>query len=153
MSNQPMKKWSAVNAKLQPLCLFVGQWKTMSTHPLRPGMTIPGFATVDWIEDGSFLRIRSDVEAEGFPSGVLILGGDDASDTGSILYFDERGVSRIFQWELSGRSLKAWRNAPKFSQRFTYALSEDGNTVAFTSELSRDDATWPKDMEQTWSRL
>ena len=153
MSNNLTKQWSAENAKIKPFEVLVGRWKTTGAHPLRPGVTLRGFVSFEWIEAGAFLLMRSEIDEEGFPSGTVIIGCDDASETGSMLYFDERGVARIFQSSFSGKIWKAVRIAPGFSQRFTHTVSDDNNTVSVLTELSKDDSTWARDLEQTWSRI
>src|SRR4051794_25857797 len=101
-----------LNPKLKPFGMLVGEWNTIGKHRLLPETTLHGHVTVEWIEDGAFLRMRTEVEEEGIPSGIFILAGDDATDVVSLFYFDERGVSRIFESTLTGKVWKIQRNAP-----------------------------------------
>jgi hypothetical protein len=142
-----------LNPKLMPFSVLVGEWKTIGTHRLIPGTTLHGHATFDWIEDGAFLRLRTEVEEEGIPSGMFIFGSDDASELVTMLYFDERGVSRIFETTLVGNVWKFWRNAPGFSQRFTGTLADHNNTIQVIIELSEDDTNWANDLVQTYTRV
>jgi hypothetical protein len=141
------------NPKLKPFSVLVGEWNTIGTHPALPGTILHGHVTCEWIEDGAFLCMRSEVEEEGIPSGVFIFGSDDASEVISMLYFDERGVSRIFETSLHGNILKFWRNAPGFSQRFTGTFADNNNTIQVITELSEDGSNWARDLEQTYTRV
>ena len=107
----------------------------------------------EWIEDGAFLLMHSEVEEEGIPSDIGVFGSDDTSDVASMLYFDERGVSRIYQTSLEGNVWKFWRNAPGFSQRATGTFADDHNTIQLVWELSKDDSHWANDLEQTFTRV
>jgi hypothetical protein len=145
----------AVNPKLERFGVLVGEWDTVGTHRLLSGVTLHGHVTCEWIEGGAFLRMVSQMEKAGVPSGMFIFGSDDASDAVTLLYYDERGVSRIYAAALSGRILKFWRNAPGpgLAQRFTATFAEDGRTIQFVSELSEDGTTWLIDIEQTYTRV
>jgi hypothetical protein len=70
-----------------------------------------------------------------------------------MLYFDERKVSRKIDVSFSDNKLKWWRNTSGFSQRFTWTISDDGNIIISTGELSKDNATWEKDLELTFNRI
>ena len=52
-------------------------------------------------------------------------GTDDDTQECSMLYFDERNVSRKYEVSLEGSELKWWRNAPGFStNRRTSSLTD-----------------------------
>ncbi len=70
-----------------------------------------------------------------------------------MLYFDERGVSRIYEMTLSGNVWKMWRNSPGFSQRFTGTLVDKGRTIIGVWELSKDGSNWERDLELTYTRV
>jgi hypothetical protein len=97
--------------------------------------------------------MHSDIDEPGIPSGVAILGCDDSTKECSMLYFDERGVSRKYEWTFVGNVWKWWRNAPGFSQRFTGTIIEDGHTLVGKGELSKDGSTWERDLELTYTRV
>lgn len=81
-----------------------------------------------------------------------MLGSDDAQHKLCMLYFDERGVSRILNVSMEDNVLKWWRDQPGFSQRTTNTISRDGQTIVSMGELCRDGATWEKDLQLTYSR-
>ena len=70
-----------------------------------------------------------------------------------MLYFDERGVSRKYDVTMTGNQLKWWRDEPSFSQRFTIAIQDGGNNMVGVGEMSREGATWEKDLALTFVRL
>jgi hypothetical protein len=142
-----------LNPKLKPYSILIGEWDTNGMHRLLPGLTLHGHVSVDWIEDGGFLRVRTQVEQKEIPDGIYIFGSDDATDLVTLSYFDVRGVSRVFQSTFSGNVWKFQRIAPGFSQRNTATFAADNNTIHAVSELSSDDATWQKDLEQTYTRV
>ncbi len=141
------------NPRLKPFSVLVGEWDMIGKHRLLPDTPLHGHASFEWLEAGAFLMMRSEVEEEGFPSNIAIFGSDDASEEFSMLYFDERGVSRKFAATLSGNIMKLWRDAPGFSQRFTGTIADNGDTIQAVWELSEDDATWKRDMEVEYTRV
>jgi hypothetical protein len=140
------------NPALKPLSVLVGTWNTVGTHPLVPGTMFHGRTTFDWLEGGAFLIMHSQIDEPGIPSGIAIFGSDDTTGECSMLYFDERGVSRRYEVSLRDDVWKWWRNTPGFSQRFTGAIAADGRTIVSRGELSRDGASWEPDLELTYTR-
>jgi hypothetical protein len=141
------------NAALEPLSVLVGTWKTIGTHPLVPGTTFHGRTSFAWIEGGAFLIMRSQIDEPEIPSGIAVFGSDDTSGECSMLYFDERGVSRRYEVTLRDNVWKWWRNAPGFSQRCAATIAADGRTIVSRGELSRDGANWEPDLELTYTRV
>ena len=62
--------------------------------------------------------MRSQIDEPEIPSGIAIIGTDDATGECAMLYFDERGVSRRYEMHLEGNEWRWWRDASDFSQRF-----------------------------------
>lgn len=143
---------SMPNPALQPFAALVGRWRTEGSHPSLPQVTLRGHASFEWIENGAFLLMRSELDYPGFPHGIAIIGSDDVQNTFTMLYFDERGVSRIQNVRMENNVLRWWRDQPGFSQRYTYTLSSDGMTMVSKGELSRDGATWENDLDLSFSR-
>jgi hypothetical protein len=88
----------------------------------------------------------------GAPSGVAVIGSDDSLEECSMLYFDERRVSRVYRTTLYDNVWKMWRSAPGFSQRFTGTFTNGGNSIIGIWELSNDGSNWNRDLELTYSR-
>jgi len=152
MAKKPKHEASIPNPTLKPLSILVGKWNTVGTHPFFPGTTFHGHTSFEWLEGEAFLIMHSEIEEPGIPSGVAVFGSDDSTGEYLMLYFDERGVSRKYEVTLRDNVWKWWRNAPGFSQRFTGTLADDGRTIIGKGELSKDGATWEKDLELTYTR-
>ena len=141
------------NPKLQPLSILIGEWKTVGKHPLLPGQVLNGYASFEWMKDGAFMIMHSAIEHKDFPAGIAVFGSDDSFEEYSMIYFDEREVSRVYLSSLKDKVWKWWRNDPKFSQRFTGTISDDGNTIISQGEMAKDGKLWEKDLELTYTRI
>lgn len=136
------------NPVLKQLEPLIGEWRV--EVPQFPGQH--GRATFDWLEDGAYLRCHSDAP-DPAPSATLIIGRDEASQNYTLLHYDSRGVSRVYQMSFGDRSWKIWRDAPGFSQRYAATLSEDGATINATWEKSADGSTWEHDFDLVYTRV
>jgi hypothetical protein len=143
---------SIPNPALQPFSILVGEWEMVGKHRLIPD-TLHGHASFEWVEGGAFLMMRWEIDEPGVPSALAIFGSDDSAGTYSMLYFDERGISRIFEATLQDNVWKYWRNAPGFSQRVTGTFTDNGDTIISVAELNEDDVTWKRDLELTYTRV
>jgi len=143
---------SIPNPALKPLAVLVGEWKTVGTHPMVPGVTFHGSTSFEWIEGGAFLTMHSEIDEPQIPSGVAIFGSDDATKELYMLYFDERAVSRKYNFALRDRTWTWWRDAPGFSQRFTCTIADDGRTMVGKGQLSKDGVNWEGDLDLTYTR-
>lgn len=144
---------SKSNPRLQPLSVLIGDWKTVGNHPLLPNQTLYGHATFKWIEGGAFLMMYGVVNHEEFPAGIAIIGSDDASEEYSMIYFDEREVSRKYLVTFKNNVLTWWRNDPKFSQQFICEISNDGNTMVSKGKMSENGGAWKDDLALTYTRI
>ena len=140
------------NPALLPLSGLVGEWETIGTHPYLPEMVLHGHTSFNWIEGGAFLIMHSENDEEKIPSGIAIFGSDDATGEFIMLYFDERKVSRKYEVSFQDNVFKWWRNDPEFSQRFTWELTDNGNTIISKGEMCKDGTIWEKDLELTYKR-
>ena len=152
MANSARHEAAKPNPALQPLSVLVGRWSTIGTHPLVPGTTFHGRTSFDWLEGGAFLIMHSEIDEPEIPSGIAIFGSDDTTGECSMLYFDERGVSRRYEVSLEENVWKWWRTAPGFSQRFAGTIAADRRTIVSRGELSRDGVRWEPDLELTYTR-
>ncbi len=153
MANLAANEASKPNPALKPFGILVGAWRTIGTHPLVPGTTFHGRTSFSWIEGGAFLMMRSQIDEPEIPSGIAVFGTDNASGECSMLYFDERGVSRRYEVDLRDNVWKWWRNDPAFSQRMVGTIATDGRTIVSRGEMSRDGAGWESDLVLTYTRL
>lgn len=140
---------------------FVGTWDVLT---LWHGQSLPGvWASFEWIEDGYFMRLRSDVEAGSelaeawgdhapFPI-TAIIGADDRSGTYGYQYADGRGVHRIYEMTFDGREWRTWGVAgPEFHQRSIGVFSDDGDRIDLRHERSADGENWELDFEVVYKR-
>ncbi len=141
------------NPALADLEVLVGEWTIEIVFPGDPPTTVHGRASFDRIEAGAFLVMRAEVDWEGPAGSVSVIGRDDAGEDYSVLYFDARGVSRVYAMSFRDGVLRQWRDAPGFSQRFTATLSEDANTMAARWEKSTDGTTWELDFDLAFRRV
>ena len=142
-----------INPTLKSLAILVGKWNSIGTQPLLPGETLHGYNSFEWLEGGAFLIWRASIEHKAFPKGLAIFSCDDSTKEGVMIYFDDRGVSRNYNWSFSGNILKWWRNAPGFSQRYSWTITDNGKTIIGKGELSKDGSTWEKDLNLTYTRI
>ncbi len=152
MTTDPMHEASIPNPALKTFDILVGRWTTVGTHPQLPG-TLHGTTEFNWIEGGAFLLMHSAIDEPKIPSAVAIFGSDDDAGTYFMVYFDERGVSRKYDMSLRDNVWKWWRDSPNFSQRYVGTIADDGNTIIGKGELSRDNVTWERDLDLTYTRM
>ena len=141
------------NQELKPLSFLVGEWTTVGSHPMLPGKTLHGRTSFAWADGGAFLIMRSEIDEAEVPSGIAVIGTDVDSKECSMLYFDERGVSRRYLVALRSDRWHWWRDTPGFSQRFTGTLADGGNRIVGKGELCRDGVTWEGDLQLTYTRV
>jgi hypothetical protein len=106
----------------------------------------------EWLDGGAFLVQRSSAP-DPAPDATLIFGIDDPADSQTVLYYDRRGVSRVYRGSLSEGTWRLWRDAPGFSQRFTGQVAEDGGGISGAWESSSDGVTWEHDFDLTYTRV
>lgn len=150
---QGIHKAQIPNPALKALGKLVGEWKSANTHPELPDKVLAGKASFNWIEGGAFLRWYDEVDEEGFPAGIALFGSDDATGELFMLTFDERKTSRKYDVSVEDNVVKWWRDAPNFLQRYSWTITDDGNTIIGKGELCEDGKTWKNDLDQTFTRV
>lgn len=143
------------NPALKSLELFVGEWDmkvSRASFLPDPSATLGGYATIEWFEKGAFLVIHQGVE-HGPPFSTWIIGRDESDEIYKALYFDTRGVSRIYDMSVHDGVWKMWRNDPGFYQRFKGAFSKDGQTISAQWEILNDGETWEHDFDLTYTKI
>ena len=141
------------NPALKPLGVLVGEWKTVGTHGSLPDTVLHGRTTFEWLENGAFLMMRSEIENPDFPTGIVIFGSDNIAEEYFMLHYDERGVSRKYDVSFEDNVLKWWRNGTDFSQRYSWTITDDGRVINGKGELSKDGSVWEKDLDLTYTRI
>lgn len=139
------------NASLESLGFLIGEWRTTGSHPLVPGKELLGRTSFAWHEDGAFLIMRNEVDEPDFPDGVALIGSDNANHRFSMIYFDERGVSRIMDVTL-GEDTVTWRHENSdFAQRLT--IRKEGDRLVSKGLMSEKGGAWKDDLSQIFERL
>ena len=145
---------SMINPGLDALGVFIGDWEIeISSVRDNPSARIHGSASFQWLEGGAFLLQHTQIPGSPFPATTAVIGPDDAAGTFGMLYFDSRGVSRIYQMSLSEGVWKLWRDFPEFSQRFTATFSEDHNILNGSWEMSTDGLSWEHDFDIKFTKI
>ena len=144
------------NPALERLGVFLGEWNieimSISFNP-APSAVERGHTSFDWLEDGAFLIQHSEISAPEWPRSMAVIAPDDEAETYGMLYFDSRGVSRIYKMTFSGGIWTMWREFPGFSQRFHGTFSEDTNTITASWEKSSDGSNWELDFKLRYTRV
>lgn len=144
------------NPALDELTLLIGEWTieitSMSFNP-DPSAVVRGHSSFDWLEGGAFLIQHSEIDHPDFPRSKAVIGADDEAGTYRMLYYDSRGVSRIYRMTFSGGIWTIWRDSPGFSQRFHGTFSEDGTTITAYWEKSTDGSNWERDFDLTYTKV
>ncbi len=146
---------SANNPALGNIAFLVGDWSIELSNASflpDPKQKINFSVTYEWKADGAVIAVQQG-SAEANPPQVAtwIIGRDEDDDNYTVLYADNRGVSRVYQMSFKNNVWKMWRNNSKFSQRFEGKVSEDKNTINAKWEKSVDGGkTWEHDFNLTY---
>ena len=140
------------NPALRPLEFLVGEWRTTGTHPMLSGDSLVGRTSFTWEQGGAFLVMRSQVDHPKIPDGLAIIGSDDGAGRFAMIYFDQRGVSRIFEVTLGEGTVTWRRDDPEFAQSVTLAAEEGGARLIGTGSMSIKGGEWTDDLSQVYTR-
>ena len=144
------------NPALDLLAPFIGEWNieitTMSFAP-DPSAVVRGHSSFEWLEGGAFLIQRWEIAHPDFPQSTAVIGPDEALETYRMLYYDARGVSRLYRMSLRGGIWTLWRDFPEFSQRFHGTFSEDARLITAYWEKSSDGSNWERDFDLTYIKI
>lgn len=117
--------------------------------------TTEDVATFKWAEQGNVF-----VHAQGIKKNsadnvwaTWLIGRDQDFSDYSVLYYDNRNVTRVYNMSFDNNVLKIWRNSPNFSQRFEAVLSKDKNTISGSWKKSVDGKKWNHDFDITYTRV
>lgn len=141
------------NPALQPLGFLIGEWRTTGSHPMRPGRVLDGRASFRWDEGGAFLMMRTQVADPDFRDGVAVIGSDDATGTFTMTYFDQRGVSRIYDVVVGDQSVTWRRDDPKLSQVNTISVGDGADTLVGKGRMAEGGGDWSDDLSQFFHRM
>ncbi len=144
------------NPALADLQFLVGTWEmTLFGAPFLPDPdeTLTGFVEFDPIEAGTLLVMRQVPDPSGPPLASWVIGRDASRPVYTVLYTDDRVVSRVYDMTIAGEEWKIWRDDSDFSQRFGATISADRHSIAGRWEKRSSGADWEHDFNVTYSRV
>lgn len=150
MAKQQLK----LNPALKQLKILVGDWDmelSEASFLPDPKSKVHGPSSFEFIEKGAFLVMYQG--DKGVPQARWLISRDDSTDFYKVLYFDARGVSRVYEMSFKNGEWKMWRNSPRFSQRFKGVISKDHNTITAEWEKSDDGKSWEHDFNVKYTRV
>jgi len=116
------------------------------------GKVLKGSSSFSWHEGGAFLIMRTQVDEPEFPDGVAIIGSDNVVGTLTMIYFDERGISRVYDVTVGDRTVTWRRDDQKLSQTNTIMAERGGDTLVGKGRISQHGGAWSDDLSQTFYR-
>jgi hypothetical protein len=84
---------------------------------------------------------------------VAVIGSDDAAGTFTMIYFDERAISRRYTVEVVDGEVRWHRDEAGFAQRMVVAVAADGRRLEARGTMSRDGGPWEDDLQLTYERI
>ena len=116
-----------------------------------PGKTFHGRTSFAWQDNGAFLLMRSEIDEPEIPSGIAYFGSDDGTHAITMIYFDERGVSRHYAVSADGKSVSWSRDDPKLAQTMTLTIEPD--RLIAKGRMSREGGDWEDDLSLNYERI
>jgi hypothetical protein len=151
---------AARSTALRRLDALVGHWEMEASFAagfLSPGNPAAkargGRTTFEWLTGEFFLIQRVTVDDPAAPSGIAIIGVDDAPGLYSQHYYDSRGVARVYQMSLHDDTWRLWREAPGFWQRYKGVFSDGGRIIEGAWERSADGSRWEHDFGLSYIKV
>ena len=96
--------------------------------------------------------MRSEIDDPQFPDGVAIIGSDDVAGRFAMTWFDERGISRLYQVTVGDRTVTWRRDDPLFSQSMTITAEDGGDRLVSKGRMSEKGGAWVDDLSQVFER-
>jgi hypothetical protein len=122
--------------------------------------------TIRWSEEthkliGGPKEIEAEAKISSMKEGFLsyqmgpshwIIGGDESSKEFTVIYSDERLISRVYRMSFARGVWKIWRDAPRFHQRFE-AHVRSSRRIDAHWDKSEDGKFWVRDFDMTFVRF
>jgi len=96
--------------------------------------------------------MHTEIDEPQFPNGVAIIWSDDVAGAFVMIYFDERGPSRIFDVTVGERTVSWRRDNPEFSQANSITVKDGGDRLTSKGRMLRNGGTWTDDLSQDFRR-
>jgi hypothetical protein len=143
------------NPALAELHVLLGTWRVELANAawLDAGRTLVGECRVEWLDD-FFLVVRSRFEGDPAPPlSTSVVGRNEDRDDYTVLYADERGVSRVYAMTYADGLWVQHREDPGFHQRFEGRVAPDGSRIDAAWSAAYDEVTWEHDFDLTYTRV
>ncbi len=134
---------------LEQLDVLLGEW----TADIKKYSEGRGRMKVAPTEGGKFLRIESSEEDARLPQSWQLVGSDESRDECTALYYDSRGVHRVYRMSVVAGVWRMWRDAPGFNQRYIGRIKDAGKTIEGQWEFSEDGKSWRVDFDLTYTKV
>ena len=144
---------TSINPTLTDLEVFVGQWTAEMSNASSladPSAVLQSSASFEWFGEEEFLVFRQGTTETAH--ATWLIGHDHESPNYTVLYSDDRRISRVYEMSFVGRTWKIWRNTPGFMQRFEGTFSKDKNTITGAWSKSSDGQEWAHDFDLVYKR-
>jgi hypothetical protein len=144
------------NPALKHLEGLFGDWEMELSNASflhSPSDTAKGPVSFEWLQDGAFLVMRMGDKQADPPDAMWLIGRDESTPNYTVLYYDARSVSRVYEMSFSDGVWKMWRESPGFWQRYEGTLSNNGNTITAHWEKSSDGTKWEHDFDLTYTKV
>ncbi len=143
------------NPSLDDVAFLAGDWTMELSNAAflsNPSDTVQGHVSFEWLQDGAFRVMRMGDKSPGPPNAIWLISRDEAGPNYTVLYYDARKVSRVYQMSFADGIWKMWREAPGFWQRYESKVSAGGQVITGCWERSPDGAAWERDFDATYRR-
>jgi hypothetical protein len=144
-----------VNPMLADLGFLVGDWSMAISNASfleAPDDVVAGMVEITPIESGMLLAMRQASESGGPPLASWVIGRDASEAEYTVLYTDDRPVSRVYAMAFGDSELRIWRDDPGFSQRFTARVTGDGRSIEGHWEKRTSGGVWEHDFDVAYRR-
>jgi hypothetical protein len=81
-----------------------------------------------------------------------IIGRDVSAADYTVLYTDDRRVSRVYAMTFNDSKLRIWRDDPDFSQRYSARIGDDRRSLEGRWEKKTSGSPWEHDFDLVYSR-
>jgi hypothetical protein len=125
---------------------LIGAWNITMQH-VAMGQPVAGHQRYERVLDQAFVMLHWTFDHQEFPDALALL------DERTFHYFDVRGVTRVFDFEIGTLGWVMTRRGDDFWQRCA-ATFVDAKTMEGAGENSHDaGVTWQHDFTITYSRI
>jgi hypothetical protein len=125
---------------------LLGEWQFTMRHVAMPE-PVNGRQRYERVLGGAYIALHWTYEHPDFPNAIALL------DERTMPYFDDRGVTRVFDLYVDDSGWRIIRRDADFWQRFAVTFT-DGNSMGGTGENSHDQGTtWEHDYSISYRRV